>query len=128
MEKNKVVARFKDGTLIKGHTEDFFPNKKAFHLELLNGKTVNIETEQLKALFFVKDFEGDKNRKDSYNDAVPGGGRKVQIKFKDGESVIGYSQGFSPYRPGFFVIPADTQSNNERFFVVKSATEKVTFL
>ena len=128
MEKNKVVARFKNGTLIKGHTEDFFPNKKTFHLKLLNGETITIETEQLKALFFVKDFEGDKNRKDSYNDAVPGGGRKVQIKFKDGESVIGYSQGFSPDRPGFFVIPADTQNNNERIFVVNSATEEVTFL
>ena len=60
MEKSKVVARFKDGTLKKGHTEDFFPNKKDFHLELLNGETVNIETEQLKALFFVRDFAGDK--------------------------------------------------------------------
>ena len=128
MVKNKVIARFKDGTLMKGQTTNFFPNKINFHLELPSGEVVDIETGQLKALFFVKDFEGDKNRKDSYNDAVPGGGRKVQIKFKDGESVIGYSQGFSPDRPGFFVIPADTQSNNERFFAVRTATGKVTFL
>jgi len=128
MVKNKVIARFKNGTLMKVQTTDFFPNKTNFLLELPSGEVVDIETEQLKALFFVKDFEGDKNRKDSYNDAVPGGGRKVQIKFKDGKSVIGYSQGFSPDRPGFFVIPADTQSNNERFFAVTSATEKVTFL
>ena len=126
MVKNKVIARFKNGTLMKGQTTDFFPNKT--NLELPSGKVVDIETEQLKALFFVKDFEGDKNRKDSYNDAVPGGGRKVQIKFKDGESVIGYSQGFSPDRPGFFVIPADMQGNNERIFVITSATEEVTFL
>jgi hypothetical protein len=128
MEKNKVIARFKDGTLLKGYTDDFFPNKKNFHLKPLNGETVNIETELLKALFFVKDFEGNKDHKESYTDAVPGGGRKIQIKFKDGEEVIGYSQGFSRDRPGFFVIPADTQSNNERFFVVMSATEKLTFL
>ncbi len=128
MEKNKVIARFKDGTLLKGYTDDFFPNKKHFHLQPLNGEIVEIETELLKALFFVKDFEGNKDRKESYTDAVPGGGRKVQIKFKDGEEVIGYSQGFSRERPGFFVIPADTQSNNERFYVVASATEKVAFL
>ena len=128
MEKNKVIARFKDGTLIKGYTDDFFPNKKYFHLQLLNGETVDIEIELLKALFFVKDFEGNKDHDESYTDAVPGGGRKVQITFKDGEEVIGYSQGFSPNRPGFFVIPANTQSNNKRFFVVVSATEKVKFL
>ena len=123
-----MIARFKDGTLLKGYTDDFFPNKKHFHLQPLNGEIVEIETELLKALFFVKDFEGNKDHKESYTDAVPGGGRKVQITFKDGEEVIGYSQGFSRERPGFFVTPADTQSNNERFFVVKSATEKVTFL
>ena len=127
MAMNKVVARFKDGTVMKGHTGDFFPNKKDFHLELLSGERVNIDTEQLKAIFFVKDFTGDKNRKDVYNGVVPGGGRKIQVKFKDGELVIGYSQGYSPDRLGFFIIPADTQNNNERIFVVNSATEEITF-
>jgi hypothetical protein len=128
MAKNKVIARFKDGTLMKGKSADFFPNRKTFHLELPSGEVVDIETEQLKSLFFVKDFEGNKKREDSYHDVVPGGGRKVQIKFKDGESVIGYTQGFSPDRPGFFVIPADMKGNNERIFVITSATEEVTFL
>ena len=128
MEKNKVIARFKDGTLLKGYTDDFFPNKKHFHLQPLNGEIVEIETELLKALFIVKDFEGDKNRNESYTDAVPAGGRKVQITFKDGEEVIGYSQSFSQDRPGFFLIPANTQSNNERIYVVRSATEEVAFL
>jgi len=125
---NKVVARFKDGTLKKGTTADFFPNKKSFHLTLLDGDIVTIDVEDLKALFFVKDFEGNRDRKEEYTDVVPGGGRKVRIEFADGETVIGFSQGFSPNRPGFFVIPADTQSNNERFYVVTSATRKVTFI
>jgi hypothetical protein len=128
MEKSKVLARFKDGTLMKGHTEDFFPNKKDFHLELLSGEIVKIETEQLKSLFFVKDFEGDKKHENTYNGVVPGGGRKIQIKFKDGELIIGYSQGYSPDRPGFFIMPADLQGNNERIFVITSATEEVTVL
>ena len=42
---------------MKGQTTDFFPNKNDFHLELLSGEIVKIETEQLKSLFFVKDFE-----------------------------------------------------------------------
>jgi len=128
MEPNKVVARCKDGTVLKGTTIDFSPNKKDFHLELLKGEIINIDVEKLKALFFVKDFIGDKNRNDIYNDVVPGGGRKIQVKFKDGELLTGYAQSYSPSRLGFFVIPADIQGNNERIFIINSATEEVAFL
>ena len=128
MAINKVVASFKDGTVMKGHTSDFFPNRKGFHPELPGGERVTIDTEKLKAIFFVKDFTGDQNRKDVYHDAISGGGRKIQVKFKDGELVIGYSQGYSPDRLGFFIIPANIQNNNERIFVVNSATEEVVFL
>lgn len=129
MALSKVVARFKDGGVLKGHTRDFSPGRKDFHLELLHEETINlIETEQLKAMFFVKDFSGDSNRKDAYQDVMSGAGRKVEVKFKDGELIIGYSQGYSPDRPGFFIIPADSQSNNQRIYIVTSATEKVTFL
>ncbi len=128
MIPNKVVARFKDDTTMKGTTSDFSPNKKEFHLTLTNGEIVPIDVETLKALFFVKDLEGNKDRKEEYVDVVPGGGRKVRIEFTDGETVIGFSQGYSPNRQGFFVIPADRQSNNERFFVVTSATRKVSYI
>ncbi len=129
MALSKVVARFKDGALMKGHTSDFFPGRKDFHLELLNGEEVNlVATEQLKALFFVKDFTGDSTRKDAYQDDISGAGRKVEVKFKDGELIIGYSQGYSPDRPGFFIVPADTRNNNQRIYIVNSATEEVTFL
>jgi len=128
MTPNKVVARFKDGTMMKGTTADFFPNKNVFHLIVANGETLTVNTDQLKAIFFVKDFEGDKERKEIYGDIIPGGGRKVQVTFNDDETLTGFSQGYSPDRPGFFVTPADTKSNNERIFVITSATKKVTFL
>jgi hypothetical protein len=32
MDKNKVVVKYKNGTLIKGQTSDFFPNKASFHI------------------------------------------------------------------------------------------------
>lgn len=128
MTPNKVVARFKDGTMIKGTTADFFPNKNVFHLNVTNSETLTVNIDQLKAIFFVKDFKGDKDRKETYADNIPGGGRKVQITFNDGETLIGFSQGYSPDRSGFFVIPADNKSNNERIFIITSATKKVTFL
>ena len=66
MEPNKVVIKFKDNTVAKGKTNDFFPNKTQFHLEEMNGEIVEISIEELKAVFFVKDFNGNKNHDDNY--------------------------------------------------------------
>ena len=128
MEPNRVVVKFKDNTLAKGKTNDFFPNKNQFHLEGMNGEIVEISIEDLKAVFFVKDFEGNKNHKKKYDDKIAGGGRKIKVKFFDGETVLGYTLGYSPDRQGFYLTPADLQGNNDRIFVVTSATEKIEFL
>lgn len=128
MEPNKVVVKFKDGTVSKGRTSDFFPNKTQFHLEAGDGEIVEISIEVLKAVFFVKDLDGNKNHKDNYIDEVAGGGRKIKVAFLDGEMVIGYTLGYSPDRQGFYVTPADLQGNNERIFVVKSATREIELL
>jgi hypothetical protein len=128
MQTNKVVARFKDGTIMKGNTSDFFPNKVSFHLNCLDGKLEEIDVEKLKALFFVKDFEGNKDHKKKYDDLIHGAGRKIVVDFNDGESIIGYAIGYSPDRRGFFMTIADLGGNNERAFVVKSATKNIKFL
>jgi hypothetical protein len=128
METNKVVVRFKDGSIMKGKTNDFFPNKTSFHLETLNGETKTIDVEQLKAFFWVKDYEGNKTYDEDYEDEIAGTGRKIIVKFSDGESIIGYTLGYSPDRQGFFMTPADLKSNNQRIFVVKSASEKIEFI
>jgi hypothetical protein len=128
METNKVVARFKDGTILKGKTNDFFPNKTSFHIETLNGETETIDVEQLKALFLVKDFEGNKEYSEEFNDEVSGAGRKIKVTFSDGEIITGYTLGYSPNRQGFYMTPADLKSNNVRVFVIKSATEKIEFV
>lgn len=128
METNKVVVRFKDGSVMKGKTHDFFPNKPSFHLETLTGETQRIEVEQLKAFFLVKDFEGNKNYDEVYDDPVSGAGRKIIVTFSDGESIIGYTLGYSPDRQGFYMTPADLKSNNQRIFVVKSASAKIEFV
>ena len=128
MAPNKVVVKFKNNTVLKGKTSDFFPNKTQFHLEDINGEISEISIEDLKAIFFVKDFEGNKDHQDNYNDHIAAGGRKIQVLFNDGEIVVGYTLAYSPDRQGFYMTPADLKGNNERIFVVNSATEKVGFL
>jgi len=125
---NKVVVKFKDGAALKGQTSNFSPNKTSFHMEQPEGGQIEIHMETLKAIFFVKDMAGDKNHKKTYDDKLAGGGRKIQVRFLDGETIVGYTMGYSPDRTGFFLVPADSKGNNERIFVVKSATEKVEMM
>ncbi len=55
-------------------------------------------------------------------------GKKVQVKFTDGEILLGYTQGYDPKRTGFFLLPVDPESNNERIFVVLSSLEHIQIL
>ena len=124
-EINKIVIKFKDSKIMKGTTNDFSPNKKHFHIHLQGNEVVPIDVERLKAIFFVKDFQGNEAFKEAYKDVMAGGGKKIKVKFSDGEVIIGFSLGYSPGRHGFFLVPADLKSNNQRIFVITSATERI---
>jgi hypothetical protein len=50
---------------------------------------------------------------------------KARITFFDGEILVGTTQGYTPERDGFFVVPLERDSNNLRIFVVSSAVKKV---
>ena len=125
---NKVVIKFKDNGILKGQISNFSPIKPNFHLEQSEGGAIEIQMETLKAIFFVKDLAGNKDHKKTYNDNLVGVGKKMQVRFLDGETIVGYTMGYSPDRGGFFLTPADAEGNNERMFVVKSATKKVEMM
>ncbi len=131
---NKIVAHYQDGHLLKGFTTDFLPAKDHFHVvaedQAAGAKPVDVRVADLKALFFVKTFEGNAQHKDS-NDATAGkagAGRAIRVVFKDGEVIVGTTQGYDKSRPGFFVVPVDPDSNNDRCFVVAAATQEVSFV
>jgi hypothetical protein len=128
MHENRVVIHRKDGTLQKGMTRDFFPNKEEFHLELEEGGVSVVKLEELKAVFFVRNLAGRPEHHETYGDEIPGGGRKVEVTFEDGEVIVGFTSGYSPDRRGWFVLPADKESNNLRIFVLNSAVQMVRML
>ena len=128
MPENKVVVHRKDGTLEKGTTKDFFPNKEKFHLELEAGGVSSMLVEELKAVFFVRNLTGRPEHNETYHDEIAGGGRKVEVTFEDGEVIVGFTSGYSPNRQGWFVLPADKQSNNLRIFVLNAAVQTVRML
>ena len=129
---NKVVVAFLDGRRSPGRIFDFSPLKDGFRLVGENDssqqKGAEINLKELKALFFVKDFRGDRRYKESKNVGDGRPGRKVEVTFFDGEKIVGTTQGYNPQQKGFFVYPADAKSNSLRIFVVNWNVRDVKFL
>lgn len=129
-DSNKVVAHLVGGKIVKGTTVDFFPNRPFFHVMPLDGSgPLEFRTRQLKALFFVRDFAGNQQRRDVRGfitgPSETAQGKKLAVRFKDGELLCGYSLSYSPEREGFFMFPADPGSNNLRVYVVTASTVEV---
>jgi hypothetical protein len=131
---NKVVVRLVDGQLIKGVTTDFFPGKDFFHVSVANApggtKPVEINFKNMKAVFFVKDLAGNPQhvKLNEFDPKHPQVGRRIKVVFKDGEVLVGTTVGYHPERSGFFVVPADADSNNERCYVITAATQDISFI
>jgi hypothetical protein len=127
---NLVVARYLDGRALKGVTRDFSPNRPIFHIELQDGSpAIELRYRQLKALFFVKTFEGDPDRQNIrgfvHGPAETQQGKKIAVRFRDGEFLCGYTLSWSPDREGFFLFPADADGNNQRIFVLTTSTLEI---
>ena len=132
MEKVKIIARYLDGKMIKGFTQDFSPNKPGFHIFPPDApkESVEILLKELKAVFFVRDFSG---RSEYYERKhfAPGerpSGRIVEVTFIDGEVMVGSTVAYDPKRAGFFIFPADPQGNNARVFALSKAVRTVRYL
>lgn len=132
-QRNRVVARFNDGKILKGYTHDFLPERDSFHLieytESGAGDIHDVGTVNLKAIFFVKTFDGNKdyNEKKSFAEvnAAALHGIKIKVTFKDGEVLCGLSLGYNKAKKGFFIVPIDPLSNNDRIYVIASSTKNV---
>lgn len=131
MEPVKVVARYLNGTLIKGFTQDFSPNKDRFHVTQPDkpaAGTTEVFVSRLKAVFVVRDFQGNPeyHERKSFIKGESVSGLKLELTFADGEVMAGSALlGYDPKRRGNFLIPADQKSNNARVFAVSSAVKSV---
>jgi hypothetical protein len=129
---NKVVARFADGRLLKGSTGDFSPAKDTFHLSPPEpgASPVTVALRELKAVFFVRDLAGNARYEErkAFDPAKPPPGRRIEVHFRDGEVLVGTTQGYQPGRVGFFLVPADPLTNNERCFILSAAVKQVAFI
>ncbi len=126
----KVIARFIDGRIVGGYTNNFHPSKPQLHLfpNPRQGESTFIPLAQLKALFFVREFSGDPTLVESKDFIDPPQGRKVEVTFHDNEIMVGSTLGYRAEGNGFFIHPADGRSNNLRVFVTASGLRRMRFL
>jgi hypothetical protein len=132
-ELNKVVVHFRFGKILKGHTRDLTPTKETFHLtsdmDEDRGTIHEIRLADLKAVFFVKSLEGNRDyvEKKRFEEIDPSTlrGIKIKVEFHDGEIIRGVSLGYNKNRPGFYIVPIDSECNNERIYIVAKSVKDV---
>lgn len=135
-ENQKVILRFLDGKMLKGYIRDLKISEEDLYLEDESNHQLKVRLKELKAIFYVKKFEGERGHMEKKTfSGIPAGAKRVYVKFKDGETIMGTMEGEIPWDKGFFlesmkekaftIIPVDEGSNNIRIVVVTTAVEDV---
>jgi hypothetical protein len=127
----KVIVRTRDGKVIPGFAnEDRI--KKTLKIINQQGKEETFSIDKLKAVFFVKDFQGNPEydeikflNKQSVSSMI-----WVRVEFFDGEVLEGKILNNMELisSPGFYLSPSDQDTNNKRVYVVKSSLKNFTVL
>jgi len=122
--RHKLVVHFLDGRVLKGSTYKLDPDRKGFYLIPINPDPENpevwVEFQKVKAIFYVKDFDGKPVEEDFHREYVPEG-CEITVKFKDGEIVKGFALQYDESKPTFFVDIPDPSSNNYCMLVNRAA-------
>lgn len=138
-DSQKVILRFADGKMLKGFIKDLKLSEESLFIDDESNQPLKVRLKELKAIFFVRRFEGnrDHQEKKSFAGTRPGS-KRVFIKFKDGETMMGFVEGELPWRKGFFldsmkdrgfyIVPVDEASNNIKIFVVTSSVQDVALI
>jgi hypothetical protein len=131
-QANKTVVAFLDGRREKGYIYNFSALKGFFTLFPKDGvpgqEGTIVDMTDLKAVFFVHDFVGNREYQDIPGTEKPRHGRNIEVIFRDGEKLKGRTEAYNPEKLGFFMFPADPKSNNIRIFVVSKNAVKVRFI
>lgn len=134
MEPSKIVVRYRDGRIVRGFTQNFFPNKPSFHVRPHDARRetdlVEVFLQELKAVFFVRDFFGNPayKEKKAVTESGRPKGRLLRVTCTDGEVIVGTTTGYDPKRPGFFIFPLDAGWNNIKAYIVSGAVRDVQYL
>jgi Family of unknown function (DUF6982) len=136
MDKRKVIVRRVDGIIIKGYvnpgSEPVRPEDGEITVTSLTEEIIKVPKHELKALFFVRKFSGDKDYAEiKFFESQPKiDGLWVRVVFFDDEVIEGIVTNSMKFltEDGFYLKPPDPNSNNRLMYVVKSALKDFSVL
>ncbi len=127
----QLVVAFRDGRRAYGVCFALNPRDSGFYLDcctrdgVMTGKTLGVRFSDLKAVCYVKSFDGHFDKSRPYREVATEGG-PVVVEFFDGELVEGAAMHpLNPDEPRFFLVPADKDSNNISMLVERAAARGV---
>jgi hypothetical protein len=126
-ELGKVVVQTREKKLYKGFSKSDFITDSKVKLIDEKGNQFDLPLEDLKAVFFVRDFNGNPEYDEVRfltSQEKPIRWIVAELQFTDGEVVEGKirnDQGLLN-EPGFYLYPTDEVGNTEVIYVVKSST------
>jgi hypothetical protein len=126
--EQKIVVHMKDGAIHKGITQDFDPGRENFHVLPAEGGGIprKVRLDSMKALFWVKDYIGNRDfvARRAFNDSGKQARHAIAC-FTDGEEIWGTLEGQTEQGAGFYFFPADKDDNNVRIFIIRSALKEL---
>ncbi len=139
MARLKIVAHLRDGKLVKGYADLPLPTDtsgvvatipvslpKQIPIEAVeSGKRHSVSLSSLKALFFVKSFQGNPQYAEIkfFNGEPKVEGLWIHLTFDDNERIEGIVHNSLAFltEPGFLMKPPDPNSNNQAVYVLKES-------
>ncbi len=126
----KIVARKFDGEEIQGHINSAaFLGPEGFEVLDLSGRVQVIPIEEVKGIYFVRDFDSwpTRNERKVFLSRPKIGGLWVKLTFRDNDVIEGVIPNdlTSHQDPGLMVTPPDVSGNSQKIYIPKSALVKM---
>lgn len=119
-----VVLRFRDGHVVRVSLPDGEAPKAVVIAVDEDGEDLEVLLNSLKGVFYLKEAR----ERVLGIDAEAGAqvtGPTATVEFADGELLDGRVGVFDVRQPGFFLYPADPQSNNAKIYVVTASVRSL---
>lgn len=130
-DRQRLVVRYKDGRTARGTCYALNLRDTGFHLDkvddqgITTGETEFVPFTTVKAVFYVKSFDGKFDRGRRYRDYNPEGA-DIVVKFVDGEVIRGRALHKNSHtEPRFHLIPHEDDSNNLSVLVESTSLERI---
>jgi hypothetical protein len=134
----RIIVRYIDGSLLRCYLS---PEGEAalqmrlidpFVVQTAGGQFQEVNPSQIKAIFFVKSFEGSPNYSEFkvFTNRPNGRGVWMRVHFRDGEVMEGVAPNSldTYFNPVFYLTPPDPASNNQTVLVSKASLQDMQVL